>query len=394
MTRPRVAFYAPMKAPTHPVPSGDRAMAQSLMTLLQQGPVDSAQPPAAPSAGPQPAGAQPNGAEVILASDLRLHDKLGDRPHQALLQQRAADEVSRLVEDMPEVDLWLTYHNYYKAPDLIGPAVAAARDIPYVQIESTRASKRLIGPWADFAQAAHAAADQAEVIFYLTDQDRDTLERDRAGDQALVHLRPFLSRPDLPPPGRLDGPMLAAGMMRQGDKLASYALIAETLRHLQAMAPKGRAGDWRLQIAGDGPARAEVEALMAPFGNRVTFLGQLSADAMATAYGQASLFLWPGVNEAYGMVYLEAQAHGLPVVAQDRPGLRDVLLPSADPACYPAPQTGASGLAAEVARLLSDATERAAIGRRARDHIATRHLCPAARATLWSALRPLLERGR
>ena len=30
----RVAFYAPMKAPTHPAPSGDRRMARLLMAAL------------------------------------------------------------------------------------------------------------------------------------------------------------------------------------------------------------------------------------------------------------------------------------------------------------------------------------------------------------------------
>ncbi|OIQ31777.1 MAG: glycosyl transferase family 1 [Alphaproteobacteria bacterium MedPE-SWcel] len=361
MSPPRLAFYAPMKAPTHPTPSGDRAMARSLMALLQEG-----------------------GGEVTLASDLRLHEMLGDRDQQALLQQRAAREVGRLIEEMPEVDLWVTYHNYYKAPDLIGPAVAAARDIPYVQIESTRASKRLSGPWADFARAAHAAADQAAVIFYLTEQDRATLERDRMGDQRLIHLRPFLPRADLPAAGTLDGPMLAAGMMRPGDKLASYALIAETLRHLDTLGQS----DWQLEIAGDGPARPLVEALIAPFGRRVRLLGALEQEAMHQAYGRAGLFLWPGVNEAYGMVYLEAQAHGLPVVAQDRPGLRDILLSGQAPAV----DAGAGALALAVKRLLTSASERADIGRRARHHIATHHLRPAASATLWSALRPLLGR--
>ncbi|GLP88140.1 glycosyltransferase family 4 protein [Tritonibacter mobilis] len=367
MTAPRIAYYAPMKAPTHPTPSGDRAMAQSLMGLLERG-----------------------GAEVILASELRLHDKLGDRDHQQILQQRAADEVGRLIEELPEVDAWVTYHNYYKAPDLIGPAVAAARDIPYVQIESTRASKRLTGPWSEFAQAAHAAADQAAVIFYLTEQDRETLERDRAGNQQLVHLRPFLPQDALPAPGTGDGPMLAAGMMRRGDKLASYALIAETLRHLESTE---HAVDWQLLIAGDGPARAEVESLFARFGTRVRFLGQLDAAAMAEAYRTAQLFLWPGVNEAFGMVYLEAQSHGLPVVAQDRPGLRDVLLPSM-PGDYPAPDAGASALAGRVLHLLDSASEREDLGRRAREHIATHHLRPAAADTLWAALGPLIKERR
>ncbi|NIZ15247.1 glycosyltransferase family 4 protein [Phaeobacter sp. HF9A] len=357
-----------MKAPTHPTPSGDRAMGRNLMALLAEG-----------------------GAEVTLASELRIYDKQGDAATQAMLRQQAEAESARLIATLPPLDLWVSYHNYYKAPDLIGPAVARARGIPYVQIESTRASKRLTGPWAGFAEAAHRAADQAAVIFYQTQQDYETLARDRAGAQRLVHLPPFLPLEDLPEASALQGPMLAAGMMRPGDKLASYALIAETLHQLDTLHQMaGRAGDWRLLIAGDGPARAEVEALVAPFGDRVKLLGQLDTEAMARAYGTASLFLWPGVNEAYGMVYLEAQAHGLPVVAQDRPGLRDVLLPGR----YPSPQVGAQALAEAVARLLDNASERARLGPRARHHIAAHHLRPAACATLWSALPPLLENTR
>ena len=33
----RIAFYAPLKAPTHPVPSGDRRMARLLMAALEAG---------------------------------------------------------------------------------------------------------------------------------------------------------------------------------------------------------------------------------------------------------------------------------------------------------------------------------------------------------------------
>lgn len=352
----RIAFYAPMKSPHHAVPSGDREMARNLMAIISA-----------------------SGASVELVSELRIFDKHGHRDVQQGLRAQARDEAARLIRDMPKVDLWVTYHNYYKAPDLIGPTVAKARGIPYVQIESTRATSRLTGPWADFAQAAHDACDTADVIFYLTANDLITLEREMCGTQQLVHLSPFLPTDTLPAASPLNGPMLTAGMMRSGDKLASYRLIAETLTHLS--------DDWQLHIAGDGPARPEVEALMAPFGTRVTFLGQLDRAQLAKTYTSASLFLWPGVNEAFGMVYLEAQSHGLPVVAQDRPGLRDVLAPGH----YPTPEEGAQALAPQVTLLLDSPSLRAKRGTAARGVISRSHLAPAATARFWSTITPILE---
>ncbi len=354
----RIAFYAPMKSPDSPTPSGDREMARNLIAAI---------------------GA--NGAQVDLVSQLKLHEKAGDPARQTDLRQAAEAEVARLTETLAGsgIALWVTYHNYYKAPDLIGPAVCAALGLPYVQIESTRARKRLTGPWAEFARAAEAACDAASVIFYLTANDLITLKRHRAPGQRLVHLPPFLPADCLPAASDSSGPMLTAGMMRAGDKLASYEILAAALAHLQ--------GDWRLEIAGDGPARAEVAALMAPYGDRVRFLGLLDRDALAAAYRRAALFVWPGVNEAFGMVYLEAQAAGLPVVAQDRPGVRDVLLPGD----YPAPEDGPAALAKEIAALLADPGYRKTRGAQAREMIARSHLRPAATERFWSAVAPLLE---
>ena len=354
----RIAFYAPMKPPGDPTPSGDREMARNLIAAIGAG-----------------------GAQVKVVSQLKLHEKAGDPARQAELRAAAEAEVARLTEALAgsDIALWVTYHNYYKAPDLIGPATCAAFEIPYVQIESTRSKKRLTGPWEDFAKAAEAACDAASVIFYLTANDLITLDRHKAPDQRLIHLPPFLPADSLPPASACDGPMLTAGMMRAGDKLASYTILAEALGHLD--------GDWRLEIAGDGPARARVEALMAPYGPRVRFLGLLDREALSEAYRRAALFVWPGVNEAFGMVYLEAQAAGLPVVAQDRPGVRDILLPGP----YPAPEDGPQALAAQIAALLADAALRRQRGTQARAMIARAHLRPAATERFWSAVAPLLE---
>lgn len=349
-----LAFYAPLKAPGHDVPSGDREIARGLTMALAR------------------AGFDPH-----LASDFRLLDIRGDATVQARLVAAARALVPELVATGRSSGwrVWLTYHNYYKAPDLLGPAVARALAIPYVQAESTRARKRLSGPWARFARAAEDAADAAEIIFHFTMRDAQALRSFAPPGQTIVHLRPFLLRDDLPPASTRTGPMLAAAMMRPGDKLDSYRLIAETLALLE--------GDWRLDIAGDGAARAEVAGLMRPFGDRVRFLGRLDGAGMDRAYADARLLFWPGVNEAIGLAYLEAQAAGIPVLAQDRPGLRDVLSPGT---LAPDPAGGPAALAAALSRLLADPPD--AVG--LRDHIRRRHLLPAAADTLRHALATLV----
>ncbi len=349
-----LAFYAPLKAPTHPTPSGDRTVGRALLQALNF------------------AGFAPQ-----LASDLRSRDGRGDPQFQAEI---AADAEARLPGLIARGRtegwrLWLTYHNYYKAPDLLGPRVAAALDIPYAQIESTRARKRFGGPWDRFAHLAEAAADAAHVIFHLTTRDAEALVAYAPAGQKVVHLPPFLPRTSLPPQGTRTGPILVAGMMRTGDKWESYHRVAATLANLQ--------GDWQAEIAGDGIMRGQVEALMAPFGTRVRFLGALDAEAMDAAYHRARLLFWPGVNEAFGMVYLEAQAAGVPVLAENRPGVRDVLPPEM---AFPSPEDGPVLLASALHALCADAPPPGLL----RARIEAQHLLPAAAQTLQQSLEPLL----
>ena len=346
----RLAFHAPMKPPDHPVPSGDRTIARALIQALSH-----------------------LGAEAQIASRFRSRDGAGDAGVQQALLRKADGEVARILRaaDTAGWDGWLTYHNYYKAPDLIGPSVSAAMGIPYLLVEATRAKKRLVGPWADFSRRAEAATDAARVVFCFSERDAVALRRDAPAGQRLVPIRPFLTTLPAPAAGGDGTAILSVGMMREGDKLKSYALIADTLARLGSR-------PWTLAIAGDGPARDSVARLMRPFGARVRFLGALDADAMRAAFDRADVFLWPGVNEALGMVYLEAQGAGLPVVAQHRPGMIDVLAPEE----YPSVEAGAEGMAAMLAAYLDDGQARRAAGRRARAHVADSHLLDRAAKTL------------
>lgn len=361
MTR-RIAFYAPMKSPRHSVPSGDREMAHALMLALGV-----------------------EGVEVDLVSELRLYEGKGDPEAQATLQAQADQEITRLI-DLARAQggwqAWFTYHNYYKAPDLIGPTVAATLGIPYAVAEPSRADKRLTGPWAGFERKAGAACDAANVLFHLTKVDREVLMRHARDGQTIRYLRPFLPVETLPPlsPSPQKPVILAAGMMRPGDKLASYRQLAAALSHVTAT-------DWELHVAGDGPARTEVQALLDPLDVPVRYLGQLDRDGMTQAYRVASAMVWPGVNEAFGMVYLEAQAQGCPALAEDRVGPdtvlpRENLLPQGD-----APAQGAA-----LDRLLTDRDFQQNQARAAQAHMVAHHLLDNARETLWGELTPLLEK--
>jgi glycosyltransferase involved in cell wall biosynthesis len=68
-----------------------------------------------------------------------------------------------------------------------------------------------------------------------------------------------------------------------------------------------------LAIVGDGPERESLEKLFA--GTNTTFLGYQKGEDLAAAYASADIFVFPGENETFGNVVLEAQASGLPVLA-------------------------------------------------------------------------------
>jgi glycosyltransferase involved in cell wall biosynthesis len=73
----------------------------------------------------------------------------------------------------------------------------------------------------------------------------------------------------------------------------------------------------RLTIVGDGPQRKELEALAATLGveKQVTFTGWLAPEACAQALSDCDLFVFPSLQEAGGVVVLEAMAAARPVVA-------------------------------------------------------------------------------
>src|SRR5439155_1177000 len=80
---------------------------------------------------------------------------------------------------------------------------------------------------------------------------------------------------------------------------------------------RGRIPGVRVRIVGDGPESARLRALSADLGleETVTFLGEISRSALAVEYVGADCFCLPTVQEGFGLVFAEAMAAGLPIVA-------------------------------------------------------------------------------
>ena len=215
-------------------------------------------------------------------------------------------------------DLWFTYHVYYKAPDWLGPIATGGLGIPYVVAEASFAPKHAGGPWEINLIGVEASIRRAVLIFGLNSADTECVLPFLNSPDRLVPVKPFV--PPRPAVVRTEtgGPIqiLTVAMMRAGAKLDSYRVLAQALSRLP---PAG----WHLTIAGDGPAEAEVRALFA--GMNVTFAGQVDEDRLAELCAAADLFVWPAVNEAYGMAILEAQQAGLPVVAGASGGVGDIV---------------------------------------------------------------------
>lgn len=127
-----------------------------------------------------------------------------------------------------------------------------------------------------------------------------------------------------------------------------------------------------------------MEALFAPFSERVRFLGAVTErPALGRLLAGAEIFVWPGVNEAFGAAYLEAQAHGLPCLAGGHGGIADVIRDGETGLM--APPNDISGLTLHLTGLLDDPARRAAMGIAAARFIAAERDLPAAAAIVRQA---------
>jgi phosphatidylinositol alpha-1,6-mannosyltransferase len=340
----KIAFFCPNKPLSHPHPSGDLTIARDLRHALNH---------------------LGHECREIVALRTRWFWKSTRGWSQILPGFLKAYRNTREFEP----DLWLTYHSYYKSPDIIGPLISKLRHIPYVIFQPMYGTRRrkAFSTRVGFTlnrlalkAASHTFTNnlndlealrrilRPESITYLPSGIvPEDFQRDEAAGKMI---RKRFAIPDAATV------IMTAARFRPGVKCESLAYLFRSLALLRT-APH----EFSLLVVGDGPGEEHLRALAEELlPGRTIFTGLVARRDMVQFYSAADLFVFPGIGESLGMVYLEAQACGLPVVALDSPGVSQVV--SAGRTGLLVPRDAGEAMAEAIRTLLKSPERRCKLG--------------------------------
>src|SRR5438876_1878565 len=207
---------------------------------------------------------------------------------------------------------------------------------------------------AHMAQGAKALARRADRVIAVSKALADELVAGGVNRRRIVVSRPGRDRVVSRPRDNGDGRVMCVANWMPSKGI--HTLVA---------AVAGVPGV-SLDLVGDMPdARyaPRVRRAIAERGltRRVRVYGSLGARALERRYAAASIFALPTIREGYPIAYVEALAHGLPIVGCDIAAVREVT----GGAAILAPPGRVTPLAAAVRKLLIDERSRRALARRA-----------------------------
>jgi phosphatidylinositol alpha 1,6-mannosyltransferase len=167
-------------------------------------------------------------------------------------------------------------------------------------------------------------------------------------------------------PGRRDQ-LLRARLAPAGELLVGYVGRLAPEKHVERLAALRGLPGVRLVVVGDGPSRERLRRVLPD----AVFLGLLRGAELAAAYASLDVFVHTGPFETFCQSVQEAMAAGLPVIAPDAGGPRDLVRPGRSGFLLPVDDDG-HGLRAAVAALAAEPDLRLAFGRAGRRLVAVR----------------------
>jgi phosphatidylinositol alpha 1,6-mannosyltransferase len=109
----------------------------------------------------------------------------------------------------------------------------------------------------------------------------------------------------------------------QGKPIIGFVGRLAPEKHVERFAALAARDDLQLVIVGDGVDRAKLQSALPA----AVFTGALYGEALATAYASMDVFVHPGEHETFCQTVQEAMASGVPVIAPNAGGPRDLVVP-------------------------------------------------------------------
>ncbi|GAB6178421.1 glycosyltransferase family 4 protein [Desulfobaculum senezii] len=368
----RLAFYAPFKPLNHARISSDVTIARDAMEFLVR-----------------------SGHSTSVISPLEttwLYWKPWRWPD-ALLEYILA----RRTCSSQGIHAWLTYHSFYKSPDLLGPRLARM-GLPYFILSGAYAAERKRSPKTLPGSLLNLRAlKAADHIFVNKTTDMEPLQRILPPER-LTQIRPGipvrLFRPDMLMRqkyrrrwgARESVVVTTAAVMRPGVKADGVETV---IRACAALREKGK--DIMLIVTGDGKERDRLERLAVNLmPGKVRFLGMMPRAKLYEVFSGSDIFAFPSRTEGLGMVYLEAQSCGLPVVATETAAAKEVIR-DGETGCI-VPGTDEAAFGAAIGHLADDAHLRSRLGAAAREYVLNHHDISVAYAIMNDTMQDIVDR--
>jgi phosphatidylinositol alpha-1,6-mannosyltransferase len=175
--------------------------------------------------------------------------------------------------------------------------------------------------------------------------------------------------------------LLTVTRLGSKDQYKGCHKVIRALPQILAKVPEAR-----YDLVGDGPLRPELEKLAEKAGvrDRVRFLGYVDEERLGRAYEEARLLVMPSSGEGFGIVFLEAWRHGLPVVAGNQDASAEVVAHGVNGLCVnPYSEIEIAGA---VVALLQDQTMAERMGRNGYETVLDRYTHSHFRENLWQVL--------
>jgi phosphatidylinositol alpha-1,6-mannosyltransferase len=186
------------------------------------------------------------------------------------------------------------------------------------------------------AQALHGCFERARLCWLATEEDD-------------------LPAPALPVSDRPPTVLIVGRLV--GDRPKGHRELIACWPRVTAVVPGAT-----LNIIGDGPDRSALEALakQSAAASRIVFEGFVPESRLAEQYARARVYAMPSRGEGFGLVYVEAMRHGLPVIGSIHDAAPEVIV--GGQTGYAVDQDDSEALGDVLIRLLRDASHAEKLG--------------------------------